>query len=97
MSRKLNDVKNIARNRGIENWDTLKVSNVKNKRFSIISPKGKLINFGLWPFKDGTFIDHGDVIKRYAWKQRHSKILKNGKPAYLNPESPSFYSYNLLW
>lgn len=83
---------------GIENWNTLKNSNVKNKRFSIITPKGKKINFGLYPFKGyGTYIDHLNDKLRENWRARHSKILKDGKPAYLNKESPEYYSWHILW
>lgn len=95
---KLALVKRIAKEKNIENWETLEVSSAKNKRFSIISPKGKKINFGLFPYKGkGAFIDHKDENIRDAWRARHSKILIDGKPAYLNKESPEFYSWNLLW
>jgi hypothetical protein len=98
MDRKLSIVRDIAKQKNITNWDTLEISKAKNKRFSIISPKGKKINFGLFPFKGkGTFIDHNDKKLKDAWKARHSKIMIDGKPAYLNKESPEFYSYNLLW
>lgn len=97
MNRKLNIAKKIAKEKGIKNWNTLDISNAKNKRFSIISPSGKLLNFGLYPFKNGTFIDHGDKNIRSNWRKRHIKILKEGKPAYLNKESPEYYSWNILW
>ena len=96
-NRKLELVKKIARNKGIKNWDTLEVSNNKNKRFSIISPNGYKIHFGLYPYKVGTYIDHNNDTLRKNWRARHSKILKNGRPAFLNPESPAFYSWFLLW
>lgn len=96
--RKLLLAKIIAKEKGIDNWDTLEISDAKNKRFSIISPDGNKINFGLYPFKGkGTYIDHLDENIRDAWRARHSKILKDGKPAYMNPESPEFYSWNILW
>ena len=42
----------------------------------------KIINFGS---KNGkTFVDHHGKDKRNAWRARHSKILKNGQPAYKN-------------
>lgn len=97
-NRKLELVKLRAKLLGLNNWDTLEVSNIKNKRFSITSPAGYKIHFGLYPFKGkGTFIDHLDENIRKNWKARHSKILKDGKPAYLNKESPEFYSWYLLW
>lgn len=95
--RKLNIVKNIAKNKGIKNWDTINISNVKNKRFSIITPNNKKIHFGLYPYKNGTYIDHKNKILRKNWRARHIKILKDNKPAYLNKESPEYYSWNLLW
>lgn len=98
MDRKLSKAKDEAKLKGIEGWETLQESNVKNKRFSIITPKGKKINFGAFPYKrKGTFIDHGDDKLRMNWRARHEKILKEGKPAYLNKESPSYYSWNILW
>ena len=98
MDRKLNIVRDIAKKKGIKNWNTLAVAEAKNKRFSIISPSGKKINFGLYPFYgDGTYIDHKNDKIRDAWKARHMKILKDKKPAYLNLESPEYYSFNILW
>ncbi len=66
-----------------------------DKRYMIELPSGKVIHFGA---KNGlTFRDHHDKKKRAAWRARHSKIMKNGKPAYLDRTSPSFYSWHLLW
>jgi hypothetical protein len=96
--RKLSLVREIAKQKNITNWNTLEISKAKNKRFSIISPLGKKINFGLYPFSGkGAFIDHNDKKLKDAWKARHSKIMIDGKPAYLNKESPEHYSWNLLW
>jgi hypothetical protein len=98
MDRLLNKAKKIAKSKSIVNWNTLEIAKAKDKRFSIISPSGKKINFGLFPFKgQGTFIDHGDIKIRDAWRARHSKILKDGKKAYEDKESPEYYSYNILW
>jgi len=98
MDRLLNKAKAIAKSKNIVNWQTLDISKAKNKRFSIKSPNGKLINFGLWEFKGkGTFLDHGDIKIRDAWRARHSKILKDGKKAYEDKESPEYYSWNILW
>lgn len=98
MDRNLEDAKSRAKLLKIPNWDTLQVSNVKGKRFSIKSPSGKTINFGLFPFKGkGTYLDHRDDSIRKAWKARHQKVLKDGKPAYLNANSPEFYSWHILW
>ena len=98
MDRKLNIVRDIAKKKKIVNWETLSIATAKDKRFSITSPSGKKINFGLYPFSgEGAYIDHKNDKLRDAWRARHSKILKDGKPAYLDKESPEFYSYNLLW
>lgn len=95
--RNLESAKRVAKAKGIANYDTLKISNASGKRFSIKSPSGKMINFGVWPFKTGTYLDHSDEKIRSAWQARHSKIMKEGKPAYLNQESPEYYSWNILW
>ena len=98
MSRLLSEAKKVAKSKNIINWDTLEISKAKDKRFSIKSPTGKLINFGLWPFKgQGTFLDHKDDKIKENWRARHSKIMKDGKPYYLNKESPEYYSWNILW
>jgi hypothetical protein len=51
----------VAKEKGINNWWSLENSDRKNKRFSILSPNNKIINFGLFPYKGkGTYIDHND-------------------------------------
>lgn len=70
------------------------ISRAKNKRFYVVY-NGRRINFGS---KFGsTFIDHYDINKRTAWLARHSKILKQGSPAYLDITSPEYWSWNILW
>ena len=94
--RGLQIAQNIAKNVGIDG--DIQVSNRKNKRFMITRPDGKLIHFGLWPFTgEGAYIDHGDDKLKKAWRARHKKILKDGKPAYKNKDSPEYFSWNLLW
>lgn len=98
MDRLLGKAKIIAMKNNVLNWNTLEIAKAKDKRFSIISPSGKKINFGLWPFKgEGTFLDHNDIKIRHAWRARHIKIMKDGKPAYKNKESPEWYNFNILW
>ena len=100
MDRKLKEAKKKAKELNIPNWETLKTSSAKNKRFAIKSPSGKTINFGLWPFEtgNGTFLDHKDEKLKGAWYARHSKIyLKGGGRAMDDPESPAFYSAKILW
>ena len=95
MDRKLAVVQKIAKDKGIAGEIT--ESKAKGKRFAI-KVDGKTINFGAWPFKkDGAFIDHKDEKIRSAWRARHEKILKAGKPAYLDKSSPEYYSWNILW
>jgi hypothetical protein len=56
----------------------------------------KIIHFGL---KNGhTFIDHHAKMKRANWRKRHGKIKnKKGEYVYSLKNSPSFWSFNLLW
>ena len=84
---------------------------VKNKKYAVYSPKGKLINFGnIRPdgtpssqYKDNALglysaYDHNDKKVRDAYRARHSKITtKEGKLAYKDKEQPAYYSYNFLW
>ena len=96
MYRKLSVVKRIAKELNIKG--KLEVSNKTNKRFMISLDNGDVIHFGLCPYKvRGAYIDnHGDKLKS-AWKARHSKIMLDNEPAYLNIYSPEYYSYHLLW
>lgn len=94
--RKLELAQKIAKSMGIEG--ILEISNRKNKRFKITRPDDKIIHFGQWPFRGyGTYIDHYDNSIREAWRARHGKIIKDGKPAFLNVNSPEFYSWWILW
>lgn len=95
--RKLSVARRIAKQKGI-NPMALNVSNKKGKRFSVTFNDGHVINFGSYPFNgQGTYIDHHDEKIREAWRARHSKIIKDGKPAYLNYLSPEWWSWNILW
>lgn len=96
VDRKLQIARNIAKNLGIDG--TITESKVKGKRFTITRPDGKKINFGVWPYTgQGTFIDHQDEKIKKNWQARHKRILKDGKPAYKNPDSPEYYSWRILW
>ncbi len=96
MYRKLSVVKRIAKELGIKG--KLEVSDRKNKRFKITLDDNSVIHFGQFPFNGrGTFIDHKDEKLLNAWRARHSRVMKDGEPAYLNPNSASYYSWNLLW
>jgi len=70
------------------------LSGTKTKRFYVIY-NNKIINFGSKVGK--AFIDHHDKLIRKNWVERHSKISKDGKPAYKNKESPSYWAYHILW
>lgn len=98
MDRKLSEARKIAKSKGIiKQDDELQISNAKNKRFVLIKD-GKRINFGVWEYSGkGTFLDHKNDTLRTAWRARHSKIMKNNKPAYLDKTSPEYYSWNILW
>lgn len=83
---------------GVENWETIDVSEKKDKRFKILSPSKKIIHFGLYPFNDGTFLDHRNEHKKQVWRARMKNILlDNGERAFKNEESPLFYAWNILW
>jgi len=86
----------ILRNKALKLGATdLGLSDTKTKRFYVIY-NNKKINFGS---KVGqTYIDHKNDTLRLNWKKRHSQIFRSdGTPFYLIRESPSFWSYNLLW
>ena len=96
MYHKLSVVKRIAKELNING--KIEVSNKVNKRFMITLDDNSVIHFGLWPYKGrGAYIDHKDDKLKSAWKARHSKIMKDGEPAYLNIYSPEYYNWHLLW
>ena len=96
MYHKLSVVKRIAKELNIKG--KIEVSNKTNKRFMITLDNGDVIHFGLWPYKGrGAYIDHKDEKIKSAWQARHSKIMKDDELAYLNPNSPEYYSWHLLW
>ena len=100
MDRRIGEARKIALKKGIiSSPEQLQISRAKNKRFVIIRPDGKRINFGLWPFSGaGAFIDHKDVKIKRAWQARHSKILlKDRTPAYMSEDSPDYYAWRILW
>ena len=71
------------------------VSKVKGKKFYVIY-NGKRINFGASGMSD--FTKHKDPERRKRYRARHGKIKKkDGKLAYKDKSSPSFWSWHLLW
>ena len=96
MYHKLSVVKRIAKELNIKG--KIENSDKVNKRFMITLDNGDVIHFGLWPYKGrGAYIDHKDEKIKSAWQARHSKIMLNNEPAYLNIYSPEYYSWHLLW
>ena len=91
----LDKAKRKAQSIGLD-YSTLKKSTRKGKRFSIIH-NNKIIHFGAYPYSVGTYLDHGNENIKNQWRARHSKIMKNGKPAYTDKESPEYYSWHILW
>lgn len=81
----------------IKKPEEIQISHLRQKRFTVYLPSGKKVHFGIWPPAQGTFLDHGDKKKRDAYRARHGAILRGGKKAYLDPESPSYWSWNVLW
>ena len=62
----------------------------------IVEYQGKNIHFG--SDVGETFLDHKDEQKRDAWRARHTKIKnKAGEYVYKLKNSPSYWSYMLLW
>lgn len=93
MDRRLYDAIDKAKLYNMD-WQTLKPSTRKNKRFMILVD-GRYIHFGAWPAL--TYLDHHNDNIRRAWRARHSKILKQGSPAYMDYTSPEYYSWRILW
>ncbi len=82
-------------------------SPVKYKKYRVISPRGKIIDFGdtrYQHYKDQTNLklysnlDHLDEKRRILYRGRACKIKnKNNQLTYNNPEYANYYSYNYLW
>jgi hypothetical protein len=82
------------------------ISTRKHKKYSVITPSGKVVHFGdkrYGHFKDkalGVYkdLDHNDTARRRSYRRR-ARGIKNrqGKAVYNDKESPAYYSYNYLW
>jgi len=82
-------------------------SKSKNKKYSVITPSGKKINFGdkrYEQFKDTTplklykNLDHGDKKRQKNYCARSAAIKNNkGKLTKNNKESANHYSMKYLW
>jgi len=75
-----------------------------NKKYSVITPKGRLIHFGARGYEHyfdrfGKYshLNHLDKERRRLYRLRHSKVRDKYGFAYKNKESPAYYSYRYLW
>jgi hypothetical protein len=75
--------------------ESIKPSELKNKKYQITMDNGKKYDFGL---KNGqTYIDHHDKIKRQNYLKRHflnpneTHLITNLIP------SPALFSFVILW
>ena len=82
------------------------ISTRKHKKYSVITPSGKVVHFGdkrYGQFKDkalGVYsnLDHSDTARRRSYRRRARGIKnKNGKAVFQDKESPAYYSYRFLW
>jgi len=80
-------------------------SKVKNKKYTVITPKGKTIHFGdtrYEHYKDRigiySHLDHLDKERQRNYRAR-AKAIRNskGELTYNNPEYSNYYSYHFLW
>ena len=81
-------------------------SNLKGKKYSVITPSGKKIHFGdssMQHFKDKALglyshLDHNDSIRRKNYLARAKGIKnKKGELTWKDKESPNYYSVHFLW
>lgn len=75
----------------------LRRSHRKNKKFEIFNPENnKSIHFGDTRYKDFTM--HHDKARKEKYLKRAKNIKdKNGDKTHNDPNSPNFWSINLLW
>jgi hypothetical protein len=68
----------------------------KNKKFKVLTPKGKIIHFGYSPMED--FTQHKDKDRRKNYCVRSAGIKdKNGRLTKNNKESANYYARKHLW
>ena len=82
-------------------------SKLKNKKYSVITPKGKKINFGdkrFQQFKDTTGLglysdlDHNDKKRKKNYCKRSGNIKdKKGDLTKNDKESANYYARTYLW
>ena len=74
----------------------LDYSKRKNNKYVVTLPNGKQIHFGSPLYED--YLIHKNNNRRENYLKRATKIRnKKGDLTYNNPESPNFWSINLLW
>ena len=81
-------------------------STAKDKKLMVISPKGKIIHFGQYPYehfddKTGLLdkkLNHKDKVRKASYLQRTEKIRrKNGSSTQDDPESANYHARKILW
>ena len=82
------------------------ISTRKNKKYSVVTPKDKVVHFGdkrFSQYKDSVLgvysnLDNNDPVRRRSYRRR-ARGIKNrqGKAVFQDKESPAYYSYNFLW
>lgn len=73
----------------------IRESKKKYKKYDVLYNK-KWISFGDNRYED--FLEHKDSQRRLNYRSRASHIKdKQGRYTYLNPNSPNYWSYWVLW
>lgn len=67
-------------------------SKAKNKKYAIINPNGKIVNFGQMGYED--FTKHQNSIRRLHYLQRATNMRGDWKN---DGYSPNNLSINILW
>lgn len=84
------------------------VSTRKGKKYMVRTPSGRLVHFGdanNEHYKDTTGVkgspwpkkNHNDKERLRRFRKRSAAILRRGRPAYMDRESPMYYSWKYLW
>jgi hypothetical protein len=67
-------------------------SKAKNKKYAIIAPNGKIVNFGQMGYEDWT--KHGNLVRRNSYLTRTANMRGNWKE---DPYSSNNLSRRILW
>ena len=90
------DFENLTKKAKKLGAESLDYSKRKKSKYVVTLKNGKKIHFGssLYP----VFLIHKDKDRKENYLKRAKKIKnKQGDLTYNNPESPNFWSINLLW